>query len=307
MSEFSKVAVLMATYNGEKWIRSQIESIINQENVKLEILIRDDGSLDNTLNIINSYQNKYPIKLILNESNNKSATSNFISLILNTKDNYDYYAFSDQDDWWVSNKLIRAIKILETKKCEAYSSNVSILKNQKITLMNKSNQQKKYDFIFESVPGHTILLSKKSFLNIKKKLISLDPSELKMIDFHDRFIYFYLRSINTSWYIDKISLVHYRQHENNVLGVNYGIGISKEKINGLKKRYNMIRSGYYRSSILNLAKVLNFNNWVLESLDRLNFYDKIKLIFNIYNFRRSRLDCFLLILIIMMMKKNSSE
>ena len=293
----------MATFNGEKWLQEQINSIVDQKNVSVDILVRDDGSEDNTIKVIKKNQKLHNIKLILNKNKNKSATLNFLNLIINAKNNYDFYAFSDQDDEWGRDKLIRAIQLIKKNQSEAYSSNIIIKKNGKKVLMNKSNNQKKYDYIFESVPGHTIVLTKTAFLKVKRKIIAFNKHQLNMIDLHDRFIYFFLRSIQIPWYIDKSSLTIYRQHENNVFGVNYGFGLSQPKLKAMKKRLLIVISGYYRNSILNLAKLTNLDNWVIKSIERLNFLDRIKLILNSFEFRRSKLDCFYIILIFLIMTK----
>ena len=302
MKKISEVTVLMATYNGEKWLESQLQSILKQKNVKIKLAIQDDNSEDDTQKIIKKFQKKNKIDFKINKKNQRSASLNFLNLIIKTNTKSDYYAFSDQDDIWYSNKLSRGIKKLDENKCEAYSSNVSIISNKKKLLMNKSNNQKKYDFIFEGVPGCTIVLTKNSFLQIKKKLMKLNSNELKKISMHDSFIYFYLRSRKVAWYIDKYSYINYRQHENNVVGLNYGLGFSEQKLNSFKKRFKMIRNSFYITSILNLAKISNFENWVIKSLERLNFIDRIKLIINVNVFRRHTLDCFFLILIILIIK-----
>jgi rhamnosyltransferase len=302
MKKISEVTVLMATYNGEKWLESQLQSILKQKNVKIKLAIQDDNSEDDTQKIIKKFQKKNKIDLKINKKNQRSASLNFLNLIIKTNTKSDYYAFSDQDDIWYSNKLSRGIKKLDENKCEAYSSNVSIISNKKKLLMNKSSNQKKYDFIFEGVPGCTIVLTKNSFLQIKKKLMKLNSNELKKISMHDSFIYFYLRSRKVAWYIDKYSYINYRQHENNVVGLNYGLGFSEQKLNSFKKRFKMIRNSFYITSILNLAKISNFENWVIKSLERLNFIDRIKLIINVNVFRRHTLDCFFLMLIILIIK-----
>jgi rhamnosyltransferase len=302
MKELKKVAVLMATYNGERWLASQIKSIINQNNVNTKIFIRDDRSTDNTHKIIKQFKKK-KINFISNKENQRSASLNFLKLILQTNENYDFYAFSDQDDIWEKNKLSRALKKMKQKKCEAYSSNISITKDNKKILMNKSNNQKKYDYIFEGVPGCTIVLSRNSFLKVKKELSKLNEGQLNIISMHDTFIYFFLRSNKISWYIDRFSFINYRQHDNNVIGVNHGFGFNKKKIESVKKRLKLVISGYYRNSILNISKIVGVNNWVIECVNRLNFFDRVRLILNISNFRRSKLDCFFLILILIIIRK----
>ena len=302
MKNFFKVSVLMATYNGEKWLEPQLKSILEQKNSQIELFIQDDNSNDKTQEVIKKFKKKNKINFLINKKNQRSASLNFLNLIMNTNSNSDFYAFSDQDDIWDKNKLNRAIKKLTENNCEAYSSNISIIKNKKKILMKKSSNQKKYDYIFEGVPGCTIVISKKSFLKVKKKLMELSYNELKKISMHDTFIYFYLRSSDTPWYIDKYSYINYRQHNNNVIGVNYGLGFSREKLKSLNKRIKLIRSGIYRNSILNLAKILNYHNSIIFSLKRLNFVDRFKLILNVNSFRRSKIDCFFLIIIILIIK-----
>jgi rhamnosyltransferase len=224
-------------------------------------------------------------------------------LILKVNEDYDFYAFSDQDDIWEKNKLYRALIKLNENKCEAYSSNISIRKDDKKIVMNKSNNQKKYDYVFEGVPGCTIVLTKNSFLKIKKKLSTLEKTKFNKISMHDTFIYFFLRFNKISWYIDNLSFINYRQHENNVIGVNYGFGLSKKKIDSIKKRLKLVTSGYYRNSILNIARISGMNNWIIRCLNRLNFFDRINLILNVSHFRRSKLDCFFLVLILLIIRK----
>ena len=302
MKKIKKVAVLMATYNGENWLRPQIRSILNQKNVDIKIFIRDDRSIDHTYKIIKSFKTR-KINFISNQKNKRSASLNFLKLILKVNEDFDFYAFSDQDDIWEKNKLSRALTKLNEKRCEAYSSNISIRKDNKKIIMNKSNNQKKYDYIFEGVPGCTIVLSKNSFLKIKKKLLTLKKIELDKISMHDTFIYFFLRFNKVSWYIDNLSFINYRQHENNVIGVNYGFGLSKKKIGSIKKRLKLITNGYYRNSILNIARISGMNNWIIRCLKRLNFFDRINLILNVSHFRRSRLDCFFLFIILLIIRK----
>ena len=103
------LAILMATYNGEEFIREQINSILNQTYKNWKLIIHDDGSTDNTVDIIKEYTKKYPNKIILIEDNIKcnGAKENFSHLIkIAYKNfNFDYILFSDQDDIWLPNKI----------------------------------------------------------------------------------------------------------------------------------------------------------------------------------------------------------
>ena len=98
------VLVIMSTYNGEMYIQEQIDSILNQKNVSVDLLIRDDGSTDRTREIIDDYSSR--VKMI--KGINIGCEKSFFRL-LELCHGYDYYAFSDQDDYWEPNKISSAI------------------------------------------------------------------------------------------------------------------------------------------------------------------------------------------------------
>lgn len=108
-----RVAILLCTYNGSKFIRKQLDSITNQTHQNWVIFASDDGSTDGTLEIIHEYQRNYgEDKIVLLRGPNKGFARNFISALENCGDDFDYYAFSDQDDEWVENKLSHALDYL---------------------------------------------------------------------------------------------------------------------------------------------------------------------------------------------------
>ena len=89
-----KVQVLLSTYNGEKYLKEQLDSIIAQKGVDVHILARDDGSKDDTIKILEGYENIDIIK-----GSNIGVCKSFFELI-NKSGEYDYYSFADQDDVW---------------------------------------------------------------------------------------------------------------------------------------------------------------------------------------------------------------
>lgn len=104
------VQVVMSTYNGEKYLKEQIDSILSQEGVDVRLYIRDDGSSDRTTDILASYQEHKNVKI--EKGNNLGFAKSFLTA-LDECDEADYYAFSDQDDVWEKDKLSTAIEILE--------------------------------------------------------------------------------------------------------------------------------------------------------------------------------------------------
>ena len=101
----------MSSYNGEKYIKEQIDSILAQEEVEIYLLIRDDGSRDATLDILEKYEKLDNVRLIKGE--NLGVKKSFLSLIAMAPDYFDYYALSDQDDYWLTDKMISAINHIE--------------------------------------------------------------------------------------------------------------------------------------------------------------------------------------------------
>ena len=102
------VIVLLSTYNGEKYLIEQLDSILQQKDVNVTLLVRDDGSSDRTNEIIEDYQKIYPQKVFLFKGNNIGCAASFRWLMKKALDMFplaDYYAFSDQDDVWELDKL----------------------------------------------------------------------------------------------------------------------------------------------------------------------------------------------------------
>lgn len=102
------VLVMMSTYNGEKYVAEQIDSILAQQHVDITLAIRDDGSSDTTLDILNDYAAKHS-NITVSSGENLGYAASFWSLLLQADTKYNYYAFADQDDLWDANKIAAAI------------------------------------------------------------------------------------------------------------------------------------------------------------------------------------------------------
>ena len=102
-----KVLVLMSTYNGEQYLQQQINSIITQKNVEVELIVRDDGSTDKTIDILKDYQQKGLLSYYAGE--NLKPQYSFLHLLRHAPE-CKYYAFADQDDVWLEDKLYSGIK-----------------------------------------------------------------------------------------------------------------------------------------------------------------------------------------------------
>jgi rhamnosyltransferase len=171
------VAVLLAAYNGEQYIEEQLDSIIDQDGVKLSIFISVDKCSDTTLIIAEKYAVQYPeiISILPYGDKYGSAGQNFSRLLLDVDFiDYQYVSFSDQDDIWLSNKLQRAIEQLELNSMDAYSANVTAFwETGREALVKKDYQQVEFDYLFESPgPGCTFIFNQRLALSLKKHLQS---------------------------------------------------------------------------------------------------------------------------------------
>lgn len=122
------VLVIMATYNGEKYVGEQIESILAQENVSVQLHISDDCSTDCTYEICVRYASANDNVTVHRNDKNKRVARNFMDVLYGADvAQFDYYAFSDQDDVWLPDKLDQAIAMLQKRSSDAalYYSDVS--------------------------------------------------------------------------------------------------------------------------------------------------------------------------------------
>lgn len=108
MNDIPKIAVLMSTYNGQHFIEEQLQSIFAQKEVSVELFVRDDGSTDNTLQILERWAESHPLHLT--QGQNIGPARSFLELLSTTE--APFYAFADQDDLWDDDKLATGIKAI---------------------------------------------------------------------------------------------------------------------------------------------------------------------------------------------------
>ena len=252
-----KVLVIMASYNGAKYIKEQINSILHQYGVSVSIKIFDDMSKDDTVNIIESFLDKGNIELIQNKIGSGRAANNFLDAVKSLSENiiesYDYIAFSDQDDIWNSKKLLAATEMLQVNHSSLYCSNL-ILWDEKTgakSIIKKSYSQKKYDFLFEGgSAGCTYVFTNKFCHDLKQKLNNVDY--YNWINFsHDWFVYFFARVNGYKVSIDSNAYIDYRIHENNVHGQ-----MNKKTIQAVIDRLKLVKQGWYPDQIKSFTKLI---------------------------------------------------
>lgn len=118
-----KIQILMSTYNGERYLKEQLDSILEQDckdkGIECTLLVRDDGSKDGTQKILEEYAKKYSTQIEWYQGENKGVIQSFFELLQRADDTASYYAFADQDDFWMPDKIssgISSIQKLEQKE-----------------------------------------------------------------------------------------------------------------------------------------------------------------------------------------------
>ena len=293
-----KIAVLLASYNGVKYIKEQIDSILNQKEVDVTIFISDDLSTDGTLEYLQDiYKDFKNIVYLTSGSKFGGAGKNFFRLIRDVDfSTFDFISFVDQDDIWYEDKLIRAIKTIEDKQLDAYSSNVlAFWEDGKEMIINKSSLQARYDYLFEAAgPGCTYVL-KKDLAIFLQNFICDNWEDVNKVELHDWFIYAFARENNYKWHIDEKPSMRYRQHTSNQVGANDGL---KAKLKRLKKVF----SSWYREEIIKIIKVLRLENKYKFSKYILNksYLNNLLLLKYSFEFRRNKKEKLFLSLLILL-------
>lgn len=289
------VSIAMATYNGEKYLREQLDSIYAQTYKIIEVIVCDDCSNDNTVEILKEYSDKFGLKYFINEKN-LGYVKNFEKAI--SLCSGEYIALSDQDDIWLPEKIQVLVENIGDKSVihsDAYLINESgtVFSNSYTEFSKKMiNPNSEIDMILNgSVTGCTSMF-KKSFIN---KIL---PFHDKLY-VHDKFIGFSAFFENTLVYIDR-PLIKYRQHSvNNIGATNVNINI----INKFFKFFNRNKKNSLSKFKTQYANQKNFceiviNQYInkLTQLDEINrlyrFYENIILLQNIYSIFREYIHFF---------------
>lgn len=279
-----KICVLMSTYNGHKYIREQIDSVLNQQDVEVRLLIRDDFSTDDTVSILKEYASK-DNRVKFYTGSNLGPCQSFFNLINNAED-YPYYAFCDQDDVWDINKLSIAVNNLDNVSDDTpclYCSNLNVVDqnlnflhrciNYKIDANNKLTPLVEFYAV-----GCTEVFNRKAFELVRSHI----SSECMMHDLWLNLICSFLGKV----IYDPVPHIKYRQHGNNVVGTISGrSGMFKTRIKRLindavQPRYRSAKAFYNEfSSLLTISdkaeilKIINYKDSLYKRLRLLLDFD----------------------------------
>lgn len=225
------ISVCMATYNGEKYIEEQLLSIISEISENDEIIISDDGSTDNTLEIVKRLSDKYPFIHTI-EGPKKGVVLNFENAIKHSKG--DIIFLSDQDDIWVSGKVKRVMEVINNKQCYVVVHDASVVDtegNQIYDSFYKFRNSRK-GFIKNLVKNSYVGCCMAFKSEIKEKIMPF-PDYVEM---HDWWIGLVAELKYNSVFIDD-KLIKYRRHGENVSSLDH-----YPLMRMIKNRLNLIKA-----------------------------------------------------------------
>ncbi|WP_167958661.1 glycosyltransferase [Anaerosporobacter faecicola] len=251
-----KVIILLSTYNGEKYLSSQLDSILAQDYPNIMLCIRDDGSSDHTIEILDQYVKRYP-NVSYYAGHNIGVIKSFFDLIRNAPEDGDYYAMADQDDVWCTNKITEAVKKMEQEEnqtlpmlyCAAMTLVDSKLQYVKTLQRKRSKLCLENGLVENLCTGCTSLMNH----NLWEKIICNIPTFTVM---HDYWTYLVALSVGKVIY-DENSYILYRQHSNNTLGTpkNYiehlwlGLKHYKQNRNQLNMQAKCLKQMYRKMNL----------------------------------------------------------
>ncbi|MBQ8867009.1 MAG: glycosyltransferase [Bacteroidaceae bacterium] len=209
------VAILMATYNGKRFLPEQIDSICSQQGVQIKLWVRDDGSTDGTQLLLEEYKQQGLLDWY--QGSSLGPAKAFLDL-LQTSPKADFYAFADQDDYWMTDKMKSAVECLHSehmagKRC-MYFGQTQLVDTQLQPLPTPQLHLKhtfEESLIYQFVGGNTIVMNEA----LRTLLMSYQPQYICM---HDVWVYDVAKATDAFVYFDEVPHILYRQHGNNVVG-----------------------------------------------------------------------------------------
>lgn len=213
---------MMSTYNGEKHLSEQIESILNQKTAyEIHIRIRDDGSKDRTVEIAEKYARSYPDQIEIIRGENLGYNGSFFYLI-RSAEGFDYYSISDQDDVWLEDKLQVACDAIDNVNEDIpilYASTSYLVRNDLIPYgmtRKKVRDLSLYNTIVQNIcPGHSQVMNSKLIYLLK------DNIDCNRIYVYDSWIQ-NVANLFGKIVFDNNPHTYYRQYEGNQLGSGSG-------------------------------------------------------------------------------------
>lgn len=274
----SRIAVMMSTYNGEKYLRQQIDTILGQKgDFELQLFVRDDGSKDNTVDILEEYKNKYGIEWY--QGQNCGSAKSFMELV-HRIEGYDYYVFADQDDFWLDNKIASGIAKLDNMEPELYCGNGMVVdENLVYSGINVYKKAPSVDFNTVTCAGG--LLGCTMIFNEKLSQIIRTHNMPNSMVMHDFYVALICMGVGGKIYYDEIPYIKYRQHGSNVVGVSRGvIGKIKDRLNSILKKQKISIQEQAKDIVDNYEDIIlerNINFLRVVSTYKKNIWTRLRL------------------------------
>lgn len=269
----AKVAILLCTYHGQTYLAEQLDSFERQTHANWQVWASDDGSLDDTHVILESYRRKWPEgRLSINIGPAEGFVMNFLSLMCNATINADYYAYSDQDDIWEANKLARAVDWLNT-----IPKNIPGLYCSRTRIVDSNNNEIGASPVFRRPPSFANALMQNigggntMVVNNAARCILQEAGEMVPAVMHDWWTYLVVTGCGGQVCYDRVPTLRYRQHGSNLVGGN-ATWVARIK------RIQMIWQGGHRTwTDRNIASLRAISHRLTqENLDLLNQFERAR-------------------------------
>jgi glycosyltransferase involved in cell wall biosynthesis len=227
------IAILLCTYNGEAYLRSQIESYLSQTYQHWRLYVSDDGSTDGTMTILQEYLTSLGSRMILLNGPKKGFAQNFMSLIRNEEIHYDFYAFSDQDDIWLPEKLARSLAAVA-----GHEKTKPFLYCSRTRLIDQHGNVLGLTPLFEKLPGfrnalvQSIAGANTMLINETTRRLLARTDQHAAIVAHDWLAYLIVSGCGGTVVYDPEPTLLYRQHGANLIGANTG---ARNRMRGIRE------------------------------------------------------------------------
>lgn len=214
------ITVLLSTYNGEKYLREQLDSLLAQRDVALTVLARDDGSTDETTGILDEYAQRYPC-FSWYANGHLGPAKSFLDLLRHSIPT-QYYAFCDQDDVWAQDKLSRAASFLgaaDDRKPAVYFSSLELV-DANLNHIGEIHVDCAHTFgqalVRNNAAGCTMVFNQA----LRELAGAYAPAWIPM---HDQWIYAVCALYDGQTFVDQETRIQYRQHGKNAVGGVHGL------------------------------------------------------------------------------------
>lgn len=230
------VAILLATYHGARFLSEQIESLIAQTHPHWTIFASDDGSTDETLTILEKYQKQLSVNRLVilrgnSDGNKQGAAANFLTLLRRPEIQSDYFAYCDQDDVWLPDRLERGIHW-----CATIAETTPALFCGRTRLIDENNAPIGLSPLFSRPPSfqnallQNIASGNTMLFNQAARQLLLKTENLDDIIVHDWWTYLLISACGGSVFYANEPTVLYRQHNRNLIGVGQGLSARIKRI-----------------------------------------------------------------------------